>query len=87
MVEVKNCCVCKAQLVLSAFGKNKNKKDGLQPQCKGCNKDRYHVYYEANKNKIADRNKIRYEVNKDKLTDYHGYSFVTPKEKTVVVYE
>lgn len=38
--ETKKCSCCKQDLPVSAFGKNKSKKDGLQSYCKTCYKAR-----------------------------------------------
>jgi len=49
MEDMKNCTKCGEVKSLGEFNKNKNTKDGLNSQCKACQK----AYYEANKGKLA----------------------------------
>ena len=41
MENTKKCPKCGRELPLECFGKNKSRKDGLQPYCKECNKQYY----------------------------------------------
>lgn len=59
MDELKKCPACKTQLMLSAFYKNRAKKDGLQQQCKGCEKE----YRKENKDKIVEYSKEYCKTN------------------------
>lgn len=73
----KKCSKCGEVKKLSEFGKNNNRKDGLQSKCKVCvlaykkdNKDKINIcaenYRKANKDKIKH---IR-DLNKDKMKAY-----------------
>lgn len=73
----KVCSACKLEKPLSAYSKNKTRKDGYQHQCKAChssaqkayyeaNKEQYATWYEANKERLADYNKAYYEANKER---------------------
>jgi hypothetical protein len=62
MESEKICCTCKINKSLVNFNKNKNSEDGLQHQCKSCNK----IYRENNKNKSRlDQKKWR-DNNKER---------------------
>ena len=63
----KRCSKCGEVKDLSAFEKDKSRKDGLHPQCKGCKK----AYQKANADKIAEYKKAYHKANADNLTD--GY--------------
>lgn len=51
MVYSKICYVCKEEKPLSAFNRNKCRKDGLQTFCRDCGKARSRQYYQENKEK------------------------------------
>lgn len=80
----KTCTKCKETKDISLFNKDKNRKDGLFPQCKGCvavsnkawrdkNKERKAAMDAAwqrnNKDKVATKQKRYYEKNKDAAAD------------------
>jgi len=46
---VKTCSTCKIEKSLSEFNKNAGRKDGLQSNCRDCNKVAAAAYYERNK--------------------------------------
>ena len=54
MDEYKICVMCKDNLLISNFSKNKNKKDGLQDNCKGCAK----IYRDKNKDNCCFYNSV-----------------------------
>ena len=60
-MDMKKCTVCKQDLEISMFNKNKSKKDGLQPHCRTCSHERFKKYYENNKQKqiavVAERSR------------------------------
>jgi hypothetical protein len=70
---MKNCVICKQEKNLSDFNKKNNSKDGLQPHCKECSRQKSRDYYQSNldkhkkittarKKKVIDENrKILYE--------------------------
>lgn len=49
--ETKRCCRCGEVKLLSKFSRYKASKDGLQPQCKACDRACMRVYNRANKAK------------------------------------
>ena len=63
---MKNCCNCKVEKELVEFGNDKTRKDGLNRQCKLCNKSMSKSYYESNKDKLNVKMKTYREANKDK---------------------
>ena len=63
---MKICGRCKKEQSLEEFSKSKNRKDGLHPTCKSCNKD----YRELNK-----------EVLKQKKKSYYSRSDIRAREK------
>lgn len=77
----KICSKCKEEKLFSEFAKDKRRKDGIQCQCKECdrkyrlqNKDKItstnKKYYEKNKSTILDQKKEYYEENKDSILSY-----------------
>lgn len=52
MTVTKVCTKCKAEKGLDQFGTNKQKKDGLDSNCKACRKKYAAAYYMANKERI-----------------------------------
>jgi len=58
----KKCTICKDKKSLSDFNKKKGTKDGKQPACRDCNKERSRAYYaknrEAHSKTIYQRTKI-----------------------------
>ena len=65
---MKNCNRCKVDLSPSDFNKSKHNKDGLQKECRNCQKERFKTYYENNdevKTRIRNRHKDSQKRNKD----------------------
>lgn len=52
---MKICTFCGIELSLSRFATNKTKKDGLQSQCRQCQKDYRKRHYEKNRQKYIDK--------------------------------
>lgn len=48
-MQVKKCCRCNENKLLSCFSKHAKRKDGLNSFCKECNKKYHKVHYEKNK--------------------------------------
>ena len=48
---MRTCSKCKQDLPLTEFNKKSNRKDGLQPFCRECNRARSRQYYAENKEK------------------------------------
>jgi len=61
---MKHCPRCKSMKELNQFSKNKNRKDGLEWQCKDCVKENYNL----KKDQIKEKYKIYYLNNKDKIS-------------------
>lgn len=57
--QVKICNTCKIEKEISNFSKDKSRNDGLQNDCKDCDK----LYRENNKEKISQRKKVYLENN------------------------
>ena len=74
---VKVCIKCKVKKPFDEFHKNKNKKYGLQPQCKSCSKE----YKQANKEIIKEYNKEYREANKEYYKEYGKEYHQANKEK------
>lgn len=55
---MKQCCICKENHSLECFAKNKAKKDGLQSQCKNCQKVYRKKHYEDNRQYYIDKAKV-----------------------------
>jgi hypothetical protein len=63
---VKKCSTCKDRKPLTEFGKNKNKPDGFQTQCKQCKKKSQDAWYEKHKDRhIQNVNKRNKRVAKE----------------------
>lgn len=65
---MKRCSVCKRSDV--EFGKNKNKKDGLQVQCKICQAQTSAKHYLCNKEKQLERIYERRNQLRQSIFDY-----------------
>ena len=73
-METKICSKCKLEINISNFSKNTKKKDGLQSECKMCQKEYREIninsrkqYYNENKEKLLSYNKIYYRNNSNEL--------------------
>jgi len=74
---MKICCKCKLEKNEDAFSKTKARKDGLQTQCKLCekvyreeHKERIASYFQNNKKEIAEKKKVYYEATKLGTTEH-----------------
>ena len=50
---MKTCTKCKEVKTVDCFGKHATGKDGLNPECKVCKKERAQIYSKANREKLA----------------------------------
>lgn len=68
MNESKTCSRCQQVLPLSAFGKNRSRKDGLHVYCRPCQNERSRLWVEANQKRrqeiVAKSNESRRELNR-----------------------
>lgn len=77
------CTICKQDLDLFMFGKNKQHKDWLRHQCKQCRKKQASEFYKRNSNKILSHNKNWYRNNKDKYNARYKRYQTTTKYKMI----
>lgn len=63
-IEVKFCPRCKLKLPLSDFTKNKNKKDGLDYECRKCKSFRFRSWRESDVERSRERSRSWHEVNR-----------------------
>lgn len=66
MKKYKTCSGCGAVKPLAAFSKDSARKDGLQHECKDCQKQRKREWYERNKKRVVQTRRERYERNKER---------------------
>ena len=78
----KRCYKCKKRKPFSKFSKNKRAKDGLQPQCKDCDRAYRQThkverakcnkkYQQTCRIKISEQQKGYYQINKTKINKRH----------------
>lgn len=67
---MKACSNCRIEKPLTLFAKNKTRKDGLMPSCRGCEKTRNADYYQRNKEAIKARAK-KYKRSNSKMAKAH----------------
>jgi len=61
----KPCATCKKQLSLTSYSKNRDSKDGLQAECKGCRAKYMRGYWKRKKTEIA---KVKIAVDHANIT-------------------
>jgi hypothetical protein len=66
-METKICNNCLLSKNILEYSKDKNRKDGLQPLCKTCNKEYKKKYYKNKKNEILNKSKVYYENNRENI--------------------
>ena len=74
-MNVKKCYCCKKEKPLSEFSKDNKRKDGLFIYCKECQKQKYKIYYDKNKEHIKELNNTPEKKEKRKIYEN------TPKRK------
>ena len=71
---MKSCSICNNKLPLEEFNRKSSSKDGLQPHCRTCNRERSRAYYERNreshKTETIRRKKIHQAANRQRIWDY-----------------
>jgi 5-methylcytosine-specific restriction endonuclease McrA len=65
---------------LNAFSKEKGRKDGLQPRCKGCHKE----YRLLNREKIAIQKAIYRELNKEEIAADQSIRYKEDRENRLI---
>lgn len=68
-VGLKTCSKCKQTLPLSAFGKDKNSKDGLFTYCKLCTRARINKYNEENRDYVNEQQRQYRDENREYLNE------------------
>lgn len=73
-MKTKTCNNCHSEKPLSEFNSKKNSKDGLQPWCRECNKQRSRQYYadnrESHKKTILKRKHENYRKIRDRILEF-----------------
>ena len=78
--EFKHCNKCDLTQSKSEFSKNKNSKDGLSNQCKGCVAKYGKIYRQKNKEAIAKKNSIYVQNNKQLVAERSARYYQKNKE-------
>lgn len=65
--QTKECNRCGQEKPLSGFHKDKNRRLGVQSQCKVCMLERMKQYRQENKDKISEY----YQENREKISEYY----------------
>lgn len=60
----KRCCICKNDLPIGNFGKDKSRGDGYEAKCKVCKKEISDIYRKTSKDKIAAYEESRKEAKR-----------------------
>ncbi len=68
---VKLCLNCEATKSVSAFSKDKTRKDGLSPYCKDCRKIYQRDYAHKNKDKLGDQHRLYVASNPEKQAKWN----------------
>jgi len=63
--DLKVCCSCKEEKPLSAFYKNRSRKDGLDPCCKSCRSKFSAEYNQKNRAALSEAKKVYNQKNRD----------------------
>ena len=78
---IKTCTKCGVEKPFSEFNKDKNRKDGLYPNCKSCNSLYMRQYRQENKEKIAEAQRQYKQDNKEKIAERMSQYYQENKEK------
>lgn len=73
--ELKVCSICKAELPITEFNKNKRKSDGKQTHCRECNRKTSRKYYNANK-ALHKANTVERNRKNRILTQQYVYDYL-----------
>jgi len=76
----KKCTQCGEIKAFDEYGKDKNKKDGLNSRCKSCAHIYNKQYRQDNKEKLAEKRKQYREANKEAIADYDKLRYQANKE-------
>jgi len=78
---MKVCLKCKIEKSESEFNKRKSSKDGLQQNCRKCNKETYKIWQDENKEHKKQYDKIYVQKNKDKINERRKKWYSEHKEE------
>lgn len=67
--EMKACTICKQELPIESFSKDKSRKDGLSPRCKKCKSQLDARYRSSHLQQIKERQKIYYDNNSQRIKE------------------
>lgn len=68
-METKKCSRCKEVKPINEFGKDRQKKEGLSPCCKECQRTTGKIYYLKNAIKVCKRTNEYYKKNKEYINE------------------
>lgn len=74
MSDVKRCSKCGEDKPVSEFYKNRQTKDGLQPECKSCKNKYQDAKRKANPEKFNAYHRKWYKANSEKIREQHNKS-------------
>lgn len=67
---MKRCSKCGVEKALMEFHSDKSKKDGKNPRCKECHRERFARYYKENSEKVKTKNTKWFQKNPEKARAY-----------------
>jgi hypothetical protein len=63
----KRCAKCREEKLLSEFGRDASRKDGLNPWCRACKSAAHTRYYQENREARAAWHRTHYQENRDAI--------------------
>lgn len=78
---MKTCSKCKVEKDVSAFSKNRRKKDGLRPECKACQAETNRKEYSKNKESRAETSRKWQAENKERHRELSRNWVASNKER------
>lgn len=66
-MEVKICSKCGLEKPLFEFNRDKNRRDGCYPQCRGCTRSNSRIFYQNNKTKVLTQHSRWKNKNKKRI--------------------
>lgn len=71
-MQTKTCPTCKVEKNIESYNKNKNRKDGLQRECRDCNHIQHNKYYHSKKSpKLKENLKKEHKICSSCNTELH----------------
>ena len=92
--DLKKCSKCENILLKSNFHKNKNMKEGLQPHCISCvkqkqkqyynkNPDKKRKYYSFNRDRLLNKQKLYDKENRDQIKEYQKKYYLDNRDQII----